>query len=582
MSVCDDREPGLRRDREVEDLTARLSEAEDTLRAIRKGDVDAVLVDGATGPEVYTLHSADRPYRIIVERMQEGALTLSPDATILYANRSLATLLRVPLEKIVGERFQRFVHAGDRDRFEQLLAESGNGGGRSEIILRATDGTSVPVHLSAVVLPEEGHRVISVIVTDLTVQKQRTIELAESNARLAAALEERERAEGKLRQAQKMEAVGQLTAGIAHDFNNLMTVIAGNLDLMQARVVDAALQRQIEAIQTALHRSVRLTDQLLAFSRQRTLRPRPISVNALLRDAEPLLRRAVGDEIRVKLQFGDDVGECFVDPSELQASMLNLAINAKDAMSDGGSLRITTAQTQFAGFPNGTPGSGGVASFVAVTVTDTGHGMTAEIRDRAFDPFFTTKDVGKGTGLGLSQVYGFMRQSGGHVSIESEVGAGTTVRLYLPRTEERALPEERAETGASPAASPSRRILVVEDDEDVRRFVTLLLRDIGYTALEAETGPAALRLLQDNAEVDLVFTDVRMPDGMSGFQLAQEIRGRLPDVAIVLTSGVPAFPDQMKGMLGNWPILRKPYRRDDIVQVIEEALSQRRARSATA
>jgi signal transduction histidine kinase len=274
------------------------------------------------------------------------------------------------------------------------------------------------------------------MVTDLTLQMQRTRELAESNAKLLAEMAQRERAEGQLRQAQKMEAVGQLTAGVAHDFNNLLTVIAGNLELIQARATEVRLRDQVETIQRAIHRGVRLTDQLLAFSRQRALRPRAVAINALLRETEPLLRRAVGDEIRVTLALGEAVGSCLIDPAELQASMLNLAINAKDAMPQGGSLTIGTSETGLDDVPDGAAaGLDPAERYVMVAVTDTGHGMPSEIRERAFDPFFTTKEVGKGTGLGLSQVYGFIRQSGGHVTIESAVGAGTTVRLYVPRTD---------------------------------------------------------------------------------------------------------------------------------------------------
>jgi PAS domain S-box-containing protein len=558
---------------EIDELRFRLAEAEETLRAIRCGEADAIVIEGAAGPEVYTLESADRPYRIIVERMQEGALTLTPEGTVLYSNRALAALLRAPLDRIVGQRFQGFVAAADRESFARLLEDSGRGGGRGEIALSAADGTAIPVYLSTVDLPEEGQRVISGIVTDLTEQKERAEQLGETNARLAAALEEREHVEGKLRQAQKMEAVGRLTAGIAHDFNNLLTVIAGNLDLMQVRAADEVQKRQVETIQRALNRTVRLTDQLLAFSHQRTLRARPVSVNELLRETEPLLRRAVGDEVRVKLAFGRDAGRVLIDAAELQASMLNLAMNAKDAMPGGGTLTIATGMVAGQAIPETAAAALGEGPCVVIAVCDTGHGMPPEVRDRAFDPFFTTKDVGKGTGLGLSQVYGFVRQSGGHIAIESGAGAGTTVRLYLPRTEAEAVPERAAEPDAARGQRHGRRVLVVEDDDDVRRFVVELLEDAGYLALEAETGPAAMRILDRGAALDVVVTDVRMPDGMSGFDLAQTIRSRLPHVAIVLTSGLAAF-DGSERTHGDWPVLRKPFRRDDILRAIEEGLKQ--------
>jgi PAS domain S-box-containing protein len=576
MRAIEEREMSRERGDELEELHARLREAEETLEALRQGEVDAIVVAGSAGPQVYALENADRPYRIIVERMQEGALTLSPDGTVLYANRSLGRLLSLSGETIVGRRFQDFVVPDDHDSLARLLAESAHGGGRGELELGASDGTRVPVYLSAVDLPDQGQRVISCMVTDLTLPKHRTQELAESNAKLTAALAQRDRVEGQLRQAQKMEAIGQLTAGVAHDFNNLLTVIAGNLELIQARTTDLRLKDQVDTIQRAIHRGVQLTDQLLAFSRQRALRPRSVAINALLRDAEALLRRAVGDEIRVSLALGESVGSCLIDPAELQASMLNLALNAKDAMPGGGGLTIATTEATPGDVPEG--GDERAERYVVVAVTDTGHGMPAEIRDRAFDPFFTTKEVGKGTGLGLSQVYGFIRQSGGHVTIESAVGSGTTVRLYLPRSEALASFEMReAKTAARAIAPEPRRVLVVEDDPDVRSFALELLQDIGYTPVGAESGPAALRLIDSGVAVDVVFSDVRMPDGMSGFQLAQEIERRLPGIPVVLTSGVASAGK----IAGDLPILRKPFRRDEILQTIEAALRRSVARVAS-
>jgi PAS domain S-box-containing protein len=568
MMVRASLEDGTNEMRGLEELRARLAEAAETLRAIRQGEVDAVVVEGTAGPQVYTLQDADRPYRVIVERMQEGALTLSPDGTVLYANRALAGLLKRPIDSLLGQPFQSLVAGGGREEFVRLLGACG--GSRGEIELEAADGAAVPVYLSVVDLAEDGQRVVSGIVTDLTEQRQRTRELSESNAKLIATMAERDRVEGMLRQAQKMEAVGQLTAGVAHDVNNLLTVIAGNLELIQARAGDDRLRAQVETIQRAIRRGVQLTDQLLAFARQRTLRPRPVALNALLRDTEPRLRRALGDEIDLTLTLDERVGHCLIDATELQASMLNLAINAKDAMPRGGSLTIATAAVAFGDVPGGAE-LAPAERYAMVAVTDTGHGMSVEIRERAFDPFFTTKGTGKGTGLGLSQVYGFIRQSGGQVTIDSAIGVGTTVRLYLPDTEASVAAAEPAPAEQAPLAdSLQRRVLVVEDDDDVRRFVAEMLADMGYGVLEAQNGPAALHLLEKGTAVDVVFTDVRMPDGMSGFQLAQESRRRFPAMAIVLASGATAFADPVQTM-PDMPFLRKPFRRDDILQAIEAA-----------
>jgi PAS domain S-box-containing protein len=556
--------------REIDALRGRLAEAEETLQAIRQGEVDAVVVKGASGPQVYTLVNADRPYRNIVERMQEGALTLTPDGTILYANQRLASFLGLALPNIVGQKFEQFVAANDRDLFNQLLAEGDQAAGRGELALRAADETAVPVYLSVVDLLDEDQRIISGIVTDLRWQKQRMRELAEANAKLIATMAERERAEAMLRQAQKMEAVGQLTAGIAHDFNNLLFVVAGNLDLFHAGTSDTWLKGRIEAGQRAVERGARLTQQLLAFARRQSLRPQPISVNALLQDMEPLLHSSLGDGIRLALVLSKEPALCLVDSTELQAAILNLAANAKDAMPGGGSLTIATEDVELDG--EAYPIGGG--RYLSIVVTDTGHGMPPEIRERAFDPFFTTKDVGKGTGLGLSRVHGFMRQSGGHVAIESATDAGTSVRLYLPRTEASAATLEPPAAIEVPWSPPpqSRRVLVVEDDRDVRELVVVMLQGFGYAAIVAESGPRALDLLDSGMAVDVVVSDVLMPDGMSGFQLAREIRRRLPRLPIVLTSGMTGLSGAAEDEGQDLPILRKPYRCDDLAQAIEAAL----------
>ena len=557
--------------REIGELKNRLAEAEETLQAIRQGEVDAVLVKGAAGAQVYTLLNADRPYRNIVERMQEGALTLTPDGTVLYANQRLASFLGLALPNIVGQKFGQFVAVDDRTSFDALLAESSRAAGKEELVLRAADGAAVPVYLSLVDLPEEDQRIISGIVTDLRWQKQRMRELGEANAKLVAAMAEREAVEGRLRQAEKMEAVGQLTAGIAHDFNNLLLVIAGNLELFRARTTDKWLQRRIEAGQRAVVRGAKLIRQLLAFARRQDLRPHPISVNALLLDLDPLLHSALGDGIRLALVLGEDLPPCLVDAAELQAAILNLAANAKDAMPGGGTLTITTGVELLDRADGGAePIKGG--SHVAVAVTDSGSGMSPEIRARAFDPFFTTKEVGKGTGLGLSRIYGFMRQSGGQATIESSVGVGTTVRLFFPNFEGSA-PVPQPPT-ASAVAHPSplaRRVLVVEDDPDVRELMVELLEDFGYDTFAAESGPGALALIDGGLAVDLVVSDVLMPDGMSGFQLAREIRRRSPRLPIVLTSGMTDLAGVAADAMPDVPVLRKPYRCEALQQTIEAA-----------
>ena len=442
--------------REIDELRGRLAEAEETLQAIRQGEVDAVVVKGASGPQVYTLLNADRPYRNIVERMQEGALTLTPDGTVLYANQRLASFLGLALANIVGQKFGQFVAADDRDLLGELLADGGQAGGKAELALRAADGAAVPVYLSVVDLPDEGQRIISGIVTDLRWQKQRIRELAEANAKLVAAMAERERAEDNA--APGAEDGGR---GSAHrrDRTRLQQPPVGDrrqsANCSRRARRDEWLKRRVEAGQRAVERGARLTQQLLAFARrQDASAPSHFRQCIAARYGAPSAQlRRRWDPAHSRAWRG--TGPCLVDPTELQAAILNLATNAKDAMPDGGSLTITTEDAELDGQPDGGAGPIRGGRYLSIVVTDTGHGMPPEIRERAFDPFFTTKDVGKGTGLGLSRVYGFMRQSGGHVTIESAPGAGTSVRLYFPRTEASAMAPEPPAAAAVPQSAPA-------------------------------------------------------------------------------------------------------------------------------
>jgi len=559
---------------EIEELRGQLAEAEETLLAIRRGEVDAVVVKGAAGPQVYTLLNADRPYRNIVERMHEGALTLAPDGTILYANQSLATCLGLALPHIIGQKLARFITPDDQVIFSELLAKAGAGGGRAELALVPLDGKPVPVHLSMVDLQDEDKIITSGIVTDLSCQKQRMQELAKANASLSDAISQQKCAETKLRQAQKMEAVGQLTAGIAHDFNNLLMVLSGNLELFKSRVNNEWMMQRVEASLRAVERGGRLTEQLMAFGRVQNLQPHSISVNALLRDIEPLLSAAVGAGITLKFELDDKISQSLVDASELQATILNLTINAKDAMPTGGSLTITTEEIELCARPDGEAEAIQGGRYLLIAVTDTGHGMPSEIRERAFDPFFTTKDFGKGTGLGLSRVYGFMRQSGGLAAIEGAAGAGTTVHLYIPATDiSTATREPEAVVQLSHKAPQTGRVLVVEDDHSLRTVVVDVLESLGYAVISAESGPAALSLLDHGTEVDVIFSDVLMPDGMSGFQLAHEVQRRQPRRAIVLTSRMSGDTGIAEKSTQSLQILPKPYKFEALSEAVAAAVA---------
>ncbi len=350
---------------------------------------------------------------------------------------------------------------------------------------------------------------------------------------------ERRRIEEQLRQSQKMEVVGQLTGGVAHDFNNLLTVIIGNLDALKAQLPpQPELRRMIDAEMRASSRGATLTHSLLAFARRQPLAPQPLNLNALVSAMLDLLRRAVGEPVRLETSLAPDLWWVSADANQLESALLNLAVNARDAMPRGGILTITTAnvdvdQIYAARHEEATPGP-----HVVIDVADTGSGMSAEVRAKAFEPFFTTKGVGQGTGLGLSQVYGFVRQSGGHVAIESELNQGTTVRLYLPRY--LAAASEEVTAPAMPEAlreATGDLVLMVEDDDDVREFGAEVLRDLGYRVLEAPDGPTALRVLAAEPDIRLLFTDVGLPGGLDGRQLAEEALRRRPQLKVLFTTG---------------------------------------------
>lgn len=386
-------------------------------------------------------------------------------------------------------------------------------------------------------------------------------------------------AEQELRQAQKMEAVGQLTGGIAHDFSNLLTIIQGNVELLGEEDIPPELVRELAAeALAASQRGGELTRRLLAFARRQPLQPRPLDLNLLVSGMTGLLRRTLGAQVEIETVTGGALWFAVADPLQVENAILNLALNARDAMPGGGVLRLETANisldaTYAALHPDARAGE-----YVLLSVSDTGTGMTREVRERAFEPFFTTKPMGMGTGLGLSMVYGFARQSSGHARIESEEGDGTKISLYLPRTEEEpAADEDEAEHGLRRnGEGPRAKILVVEDDPGVRRFCTRVLGTLGYDVAEAEDGASALAVLEKERDMDLLFTDILMPGGIDGWELAQRARGIVPGLAVLFASANPEMALE-SGIEGNRPprnvdLLRKPYGKDEIIRRVRHAL----------
>ncbi len=398
----------------------------------------------------------------------------------------------------------------------------------------------------------------------------RTAELAEANARLRAEAAERERMEEDLRQSQKMEAVGQLTGGIAHDFNNLLTGIVGSLDLMQSRLAQGRhenLQRYIEAAMSSANRAAALTHRLLAFARRQPLDPRATDANALIVGMSDLLRRTISESIDLRIETDPGLWPTLCDPNQLENAILNLAINARDAMPGGGTLSIRTGNARWDEAESGKPGDR--SEYVRIRVSDTGTGMTPEVIARAFDPFFTTKPLGQGTGLGLSMIYGFARQSDGHTRIESVVGQGTTITLYLPR--------HRGELdGAGPDAAVATRsrgdgqtVMVVEDEPVVRDVIMEVLHDLGYRAIQAVDGPSGLRALAVAGHIDLLVTDVGLP-GLNGRQLADQARLARPDLKVLFITGYAESAAVSAGFLEpGMAMITKPFSVDTLMARIQ-------------
>jgi signal transduction histidine kinase len=384
---------------------------------------------------------------------------------------------------------------------------------------------------------------------------ERTAELEAANRQLASQIAEREKVESALQQAQRLEAVGQLTSGVAHDFNNLLTVILGNVEQMRKQADDPVLKRRLAMMSEASQRGARLTAQMLAFSRQQKLEPRPVDLNDTVRSMRDLLQSTIGGSVQIAAPtLAEDLWPAMIDPTQIELVILNLAINARDAMDVGGTLTITTGNVVL-GEPED-PEAPPAGEYVMVSVGDTGSGMTEAVRSRAFEPFFTTKEVGKGSGLGLSQVFGLAKQSGGGLGIETEIGRGTTITVYLPRAGE-APAGLSADLGAAPSAHKDHLVVLVVDDDDAVREVTAgLLTDLGYDVLEAGSGGAALEIIERHEEISAVVLDFAMP-GMNGADLARELRARRPRLPILFATGY-ADAKALMGV-GDHQIVHKPF-----------------------
>lgn len=386
-------------------------------------------------------------------------------------------------------------------------------------------------------------------------------------------------AESRLRQAQKMEAVGQLTGGVAHDFNNILNIMIGNAEFLRDELADnPSALHNADAIIKAVDRASALTSRLLAFSRQQTLSPQVSSIAELIGEIDDMLRRTLGATIDISMEAPPDVWQVLIDPHQFESALLNLSLNARDAMPQGGKLAIVASNVVLDDAYSTQHEDVRPGDYVRISVSDTGTGMSDEIRRQAIEPFYTTKDVGKGSGLGLSMVYGFTKQSGGHITIDSDVGQGTTIHLYLPRhTDEAERPSNdqrpKADQPDSRQQLDSGRILLVEDDENVRAIPAKILREYGYEIVEAGNGKEALSALRDHPSFDLLFTDIILPDGMNGTEIAQEAKCIQPDIKVLYTTGYSDSILFNHAAESEAPAtLKKPYRREELLEKIRGIL----------
>ena len=422
---------------------------------------------------------------------------------------------------------------------------------------------------------EAGARALADAAGQLETQvRERTAELEDALERLKAETAERERAEASLRQSQKMEAVGQLTGGIAHDFNNMLTGVIGSLDFMRRRLAAGKfkdLDRYLDTASASAARAASLTQRLLAFSRRQSLDPMPADINELIVSMADLMDRAVNERIDLKLVLAPDLPAGVVDTHQLENAILNLVLNARDAMPEGGALTVETStvdldEAQAATRPGLTPGR-----YLVIAVSDTGVGMSPELIEKVFDPFFTTKPLGQGTGLGLSMVYGFARQSGGAAAIHSQVGVGTSVKLFLPTTDARPAPTT-AVAGSAPRGR-GERVLVIEDDPAVRMLVREVLEELHYQAVEFADPLAAAPYLASDERIDLMISDVGLP-GMSGRELAETARASRPDLPILFITGYAENAAIRAGFLGaNMAMVSKPFSFEDLAAKVSQMIA---------
>lgn len=485
--------------------------------------------------------------------------TAGLDGFMKTVNPAWTALLGWTEAEVLARPFAAIINPADHAETEEVVRRLAKGETVHDFVdrVQTKDGSELIIQWTAV--PDADSDLFHIVGRDLTEQR---------------------RVEDALRQSQKMEAVGQLTGGLAHDFNNMLAGISGSLELIQVRLEQGRLtdvERYVVAAQGAARRAAALTHRLLAFSRRQTLEPKPTDVNRLVAGMEDLVRRTVGPSVDVEVVSAGGLWPTLVDQGQLENALLNLCINARDAMPEGGRIVIETGNRWLdergARERDLDPGQ-----YVSLCVSDNGAGMPARVIEKAFDPFFTTKPIGQGTGLGLSMIYGFVRQSAGQVRIYSEEGQGTMVCLYLPRADRDVCEDEAIGAATVERAEQGETVLIVDDEATIRMLVTEVLQDLGYATLEAADGPAAQRILQSNTRIDLLVTDVGLPGGMNGRQLADAARETRPALATLFITGYAENAALSHGHLGTGQhVLTKPFAMDALAMRVRELLSGRGA-----
>ncbi|WP_151637853.1 hybrid sensor histidine kinase/response regulator [Noviherbaspirillum aerium] len=494
------------------------------------------------------LHESEQRFRMLVQGVTDYAIyMLSPTGEVTNWNAGAERIKGYTANEVIGTSFARFHTPEDREAGLPAVAlETARKEGRfeREAWRVRKDGSRFWAHVIIDAIRNDDGVLVGFakITRDITEKKE--------------ASEALERANAALFQSQKMEAIGQLTGGIAHDFNNLLSVLSNGLQVLPFDMDNPSSMKIVESMRRAVERGASLTQQLLSFARQQPLKQEKHNLNSLIIGFESVLRRAGNSSIGFNAELAPDLRPVLVDPARFETALLNLVVNARDAMPVGGTITIGTMNVDMA---EGQVTGVAAGRYVKVAVADTGSGMTKEVISRAFEPFFTTKEVGKGTGLGLSQVYGFMKQSGGGIAVSSSLGAGTTIDLYLPAIDASADDYENAESSVD-------KVLVVDDEQDVMDLAAALFRSIGYEVYTANNAKAALEILHRSKDISVLFSDVMMP-GMNGIELAEHVRDLRPDIKILLASGypLPALKTQNKA-IDDFVFLNKPYRLSDLAK----------------